>query len=76
MTLNFFKISVKVDGKSVSDITNKVVKIDDEPVELQTVAFCVTDFSEYRITLPGLCNLVEGVVWRASKEMLVLGNHL
>ena len=76
MTQNSFKISVEEDGKSVSDITNKVVKIDEEPVELQSVAFCVTDFSKYRITLPGLCDLVEGVVWRASKEMLVLGNHL
>ena len=50
MTQNSFKISVEVDGKSVSDITNKVKKIDEEPVELQSVAFCVTDFSKYRIT--------------------------
>ena len=66
MTQNSFKTSVEVDGNSVSDITNKVVKIDDAPVKLESVAFCVADFSEYRIMLSGLCNLVEGMFRRAS----------
>ena len=43
------KISVEVNGISVSDIDIASARIDDKPAELKSVALCITDFSKYRI---------------------------
>jgi hypothetical protein len=37
-------MSVEIDGQTVAKITNVMGWMDDDPVELSKVAFCVTDF--------------------------------
>ena len=37
-------MSVEIDGQTVARITNVMGWMEDDPVELSKVAFCVTDF--------------------------------
>ena len=39
-------MTVEIGGQTVAKITNVMGHIDNDPVELSEVAFCVTDFSE------------------------------